>query len=326
MSDVPGLTRTVTESDAGRRLDKVLATWSGASRSQVHRWIAEGWVTTDGHPAQKSDTTAVGQTVEVRPVETAEPPSAPPPPVEIRYQDEHIAVINKPADLVVHDGAGVRSATLVDALLAQGVPLAEDRTAGAAGLHRPGIVHRLDRGTSGLLVVASSTAALDRLRVVFAEHDVEREYWTLVEGWPDPPTATIDAPIVRSTSNRTAFTTGDGGRASRTHYDTVAVHQSRDADPAVCSDTAELRVTLDTGRTHQVRVHLRAIGRPVAGDILYNGSTDLARELGLERQALHAHRLAFAHPVTGEPIDLTESLPEDLAAASARVRGTMPRL
>ncbi len=301
---------TVTAEEAGARLDVVLAGQTGMSRSRIQRLIAEGRVLVDDAPAQKSLSVVAGSEVVLSPPAPPQPAPQPPPKVEIRFADQDIAVVAKPADLVVHDGAGVRGPTLVAALEAQGVPLADD------GSGRPGIVHRLDRGTSGLLVVASSMDALERLREVFKAHDVHREYWTLVEGWPDPPAATIDAPIVRSTSNWTAFTTGDGGRESRTHYDTLAVHR---ATGGVSSDTAELRVTLDTGRTHQVRVHLRAIGRPVAGDLLYNGSPSLAADLGLERQALHARRLAFDHPVTGAQVDLTEPLPPDLAAAQALV-------
>ena len=139
----------------------------------------------------------------------------------------------------------------------------------------------------------------------FAAHDVHREYWTLVEGHPDPASATIDAPIVRSRRNRTTFTTGDGGRRAVTHYDTLAAHRG----------TAELAVRLETGRTHQVRVHLRAIGRPVAGDLVYGADPTLSAALGLDRPALHARRLRFSHPVTGEEVDHVEPLPEDLERA-----------
>ncbi|CAN5130567.1 RluA family pseudouridine synthase [soil metagenome] len=303
MSD-PLLRHTVAPDEEGVRLDQALAGWLGESRSRTQSRIEAGEVTVDNEVLPKSAKVAAGQAVRVAAPPVREVP--PPPVVDIRYADEHIAVVVKPADLVVHAGAGVRTATLVDALTAQGVPLAP-----AADGRRPGIVHRLDRGTSGLLVVACSSAAMQRLQQVFADHDVRREYWALVEGHVDPPAAIIEAPIVRSTANRTAFTTGDGGRHAVTHYATIALHE----------DTTELEVTLETGRTHQVRVHLRAIGRPVAGDVLYGASPERSKALGLTRQALHARRLAFDHPVTGVPVDLTEPLPEDLAEARRRAIG-----
>ncbi|HUG86387.1 MAG TPA: RluA family pseudouridine synthase [Euzebya sp.] len=297
----PLLARTTAPEEEGDRLDVVLAGWLGESRSRTQARIDAGEVALDGQVPAKSTRLVADQVVVVQPAPVR--PTPIPPPVAIRHLDDDIAVVVKPADLVVHDGAGVRGATMVDALLAQGVSLAA-----SADTTRPGIVHRLDRGTSGLLVVARSARALVALKRTFAAHDVHREYWVLVEGHPDPPAATIDAPIMRSTSNRTAFTTGDGGRHAITHYDTVAWH----------TDTAELTVTLETGRTHQVRVHLRAIGRPVAGDVLYGASPQRAAALGLTHQALHARRLAFDHPVTGQRMDLTEPLPDMLSEARRR--------
>ncbi len=279
----------------------VLSAWLQESRSRTQARIADGQVTVDGQILAKSTKAQSGaQVVVVAAPERVRPA---PPTVDIRYHDDDIAVVVKPADLVVHDGAGVRAATLVDALIAQGVPLAPGEDP-----RRPGIVHRLDRGTSGLLVVAKSPAALVALREVFADHSVHREYWAMVEGFLDPPVATIEAPILRSTSNRTAFTTGDGGRHAVTHYTTIAFHR----------EVSEVQVTLETGRTHQVRVHLRAVGRPVAGDALYGATAARSKQLGLTRQALHARRLAFDHPVSGERIDVTEPLPDDLAEAQRR--------
>ncbi|MGI9016667.1 MAG: RluA family pseudouridine synthase [Euzebya sp.] len=298
------LRRVVADAEDGLRLDVVLADWLQESRSRSQRRIAEAQVSVDGVGLPKSSRVETGQTVVV--MQAPEPSRPVPPTVDILYRDHDVAVVAKPADLVVHDGTGVRGSTLVDALLAQGIPLApaDDPT-------RPGIVHRLDRGTSGLLVVATSQLALTRLREVFKAHDVVREYWTLVEGFPDPPTATIDAPIVRSVSNRTSFTTGDGGRRAVTHYTTIAQH----------SDTAEVEVQLETGRTHQVRVHLRAVGRPVAGDVVYGASPQRSRALGLSRPALHARRLAFDHPVSGQRIDVSQPLPDDLERARQLAAG-----
>ncbi len=295
------LRRQVQPGEDGVRLDVLLSGWLDESRSRSQARISGGQVTVDGQALSKSTKAQAGSTVLVL---TAPPrPKPVPPTVEIRYRDDDIVVVNKPSDLVVHDGAGVRGATLVDALRAQGVPLAPGEDP-----RRPGIVHRLDRGTSGLLVVATSPAAMTALKAVFADHSVHREYWALVEGFLEPPMATIEAPIMRSTSNRTAFTTGDGGRHAITHYTTVAFHR----------DTSEVEVTLETGRTHQVRVHLRAVGRPVAGDALYGATAARSKALGLTRQALHARRLAFDHPVTGQRIDITEPLPPDLAEAQRR--------
>lgn len=296
--------RSVHAAEAGCRLDVVLSGWLGESRSRSQKRIDDGEVTVDGLVVAKSTGLQTGQTIVV--TAPPEPVREDPPHVAVRLQDDDIAVVSKPPNLVVHAGAGVQGATLVDALQAQGLRLAPGQDP-----RRPGIVHRLDRGTSGLLLVALSERALPALRRAFKAHEVHREYWTLVEGTPDPPAATIDAPIVRSSSNRTTFTTGDGGRQARTHYTTTAVHRN----------TAEVALTLETGRTHQVRVHLRAIGRPVAGDLAYGASPAVARHLGLRRQALHARRLAFEHPVTGRPIDLSDDLPHDLVQARERAAG-----
>lgn len=295
---------TVGADDAGRRLDVAVAALIGDSRSRAQTFIDAGAVTVDGRVVSKSHRLDAGERLRVLELVEEEPP--PPPVVPIRHEDDHLAIVAKPADLVVHAGAGVRGATLVDALLAHGVDLAPGEDPG-----RPGIVHRLDRGTSGLLVVAKSPEAMVGLKAMFKVHAVDRAYWTLVEGWPDPPEATIDAPIRRSPRNRTTFTTGDDGRPARTHYRTLEL----------LGDLAELDVTLETGRTHQVRVHLRAIGRPVAGDLTYAASPQIAKRLGLARQALHARRIAFTHPVTGAPLAVEEPLPDDLATARARAAG-----
>lgn len=296
------LERIVGDDEVGQRLGQLLAAWLGESRSRAQIRIAEGRVTVDGEALPKSHRVQAGQRVVV----ADDPPSEPPvlPRVPVRFEDAHLAVVAKPPDLVVHAGAGVRGGTLVEALHAQGMALAP----AADQADRPGIVHRLDRGTSGLLVVAKTASALQGLQALLREHDVHREYWALVEGHPDPPAASIDAPIARSRRNRTIFVTSDRGRRAVSHYRTLVAH----------ADTAELAVTLETGRTHQVRVHLSAIGRPVAGDIAYGADAGRSRRLGLTRPALHAWRIAFTHPVTGETVDLTEPLPADLRAAAAR--------
>ncbi len=294
------LDRVVDGDDAGRRIDQAVAAWLVLSRNQVVDRLSRGQVLVDDAPVAKSHRLEAGQRVTVLAPQDAGA-DVPPPPVPVRHEDEHLLVVAKPAGLVVHRGAGTRGATLVDALLAMGVPLAD-----VGDAERPGIVHRLDRGTSGLLVVAKSPTAARGLQALFARHDIDREYWALVDGVPDPPVATIDAPIARSTTHRTRFTTADGGREAVTHYDVIVDH-------GTC---AEVRVRLETGRTHQVRVHLSAVGHPVAGDPTYGASAHGA-SLGLTRPALHARHLGFVHPVTGAPVAVTEPLPDDLVAAVA---------
>ena len=294
-----------------RRLDQVLAAWLGEPRARTQARIAEGEVAVGRVVAAKSRTLHTGDVVTV--VEAEEFPAFAPadlPDVAVRYEDEHLLVLAKPPGLMVHPGAGRRNekrVTLVDVLLARGVALS---TAGGDP-ERPGIVHRLDRNTSGVLAVAKSDAAHEGLTELFRRHDVRREYWTIVDGVPDPAHATIDAAIARSASQRTRFRVDAQGRRAVSHYDVLEDH----------GRAAVVRVRLETGRTHQVRVHLSAVGHPVSGDRAYGASMPLAEELGLERLALHARRLAFRHPVTGAAVDIEEPLPDDLAAALARLRG-----
>ena len=303
--------------DEGERLDRFLASRLEVSRGHAQQLLAAGVVTVAGRPAGKSDRLTPGSEVAVGEL-PPEPPSAPPPPLEVRHADDHLLVVVKPAGLVVHAGAGTTGPTMVDALLAMGVPLAPAADGDPA---RPGIVHRLDRGTSGLLVVAKTPVARSGLAALFSRHDVDRRYWALVEGVPDPPSATIDAPIARDPARRTRFRVDPGGRRAVSHYDVV-----EDFGRA-----ARLTVRLETGRTHQVRVHLSAVGHPVCGDVVYGADRVLARDLGsgaagagepggLERPALHAARLAFTHPVTGAAVDVTEPPPGELRTAVERLR------
>jgi 23S rRNA pseudouridine1911/1915/1917 synthase len=292
------LDRRVEADQAGRRLDVVVAGWLAEPRARAQRRIAEGEVTVDGVPAAKARGLQPGERVRV----AAPPPPAeasPPPPVPVRLRDEHLLVVAKPAGLVVHPGAGVREATLVDALVAAGEDL-------APGDHpdRPGVVHRLDRGTSGLLIVARTEAARAGLHAAIAARAVRRGYWALADGVPRQRAAVIDAPIIRHPRKRTVFTTAPDGRRAVTHYEVTVDH----------GRAAELDVRLETGRTHQVRTHLSAIGHPLCGDRAY-GASPLGGRLGLERPALHAASLAFDHPVTGQPLHVTEPLPHDLRAA-----------
>jgi 23S rRNA pseudouridine1911/1915/1917 synthase len=298
----PLLERRAGSAEDGVRVDVALAGWLAEPRARAQERLVAREVTVDGEVAAKSRRLRAGDLVRVARPPAPVPPAGAPPPVPVRYQDEHLLVVAKPAGLVVHAGAGYRGFTLVDALQAAGVGLA-----GTADPARPGIVHRLDRGTSGLLVVAKTDVAHAGLTAMLRGHDVERGYWALVEGVPAPARATIDAPIGRSARHRTRFAVDARGRPARTHYDVEAAY----------GRVARVRVRLETGRTHQVRVHLSSMGHPVAGDAAYGASPTLAAELGLRRPALHAYRLCFRHPVTGAPIACDEPLPADLLAAEA---------
>jgi 23S rRNA pseudouridine1911/1915/1917 synthase len=282
---------------AGARLDAFLAGPLG-SRSRAQRLIEAGAVLVDGASAPKRMRLAGGEAIAVDegrdPVDHgAAGDEHEEAPFAVAYEDEHLLVIDKPAGVVVHPARGHARGTLSQAL--------EGRTAGGeAG--RAGIVHRLDRRTSGLLVVARAEAVHRALRDALARREITREYLALVEGRPPARTGTIDAPIGRDRRHRTRVSTdSDEPRPAVTHF----------ALEEALPTTTLLRVRLETGRTHQIRAHLLAIGHPVAGDPEY-GTPGL---LGLERQFLHAARLAFAHPVTREPIDVTSPLPDDLRAA-----------
>lgn len=297
------LERVVTPAEEGERCDGIVAAWLAESRARAQARLDAGEVTVDGTAVAKSHRLRAGERVRVATPAVETPP--PPAPVPVRYEDEHLLVVAKPAGLVVHAGAGRTGGTLVEALQAMGVALAD-----AGDPTRPGIVHRLDRGTSGLLAVAKTPQAHRGLSALLAAHDVERVYSALVEGVPDPARATIDAPIARSQARRTRFVTDPGGRRAVSHYDV-------DED---FGRAAAVTVRLETGRTHQVRVHLTAVGHPVCGDRAYGASSALADELGLDRPALHARRLAFTHPVTGLSVAVDEPLPPDVDGALERLR------
>lgn len=307
----------VADDASGARLDVMLAEALGISRSAAAQRIDAGDVTVGGRPARRSRSLVAGEAVTVvasSPAEVGPPPALPP----VRFRDEHLLVLAKPPGLVVHPGAGHAGDTLVDALRAAGVPLAagDDPT-------RPGIVHRLDRDTSGLLVVASTEAARAGLVRMLGGRQVVRHYLTLTVGTPTERRGVVDAPLGRHPTQRTRFAVVDDGRPARTRFRVledapVALEGSgsRHVSAVVCA--------LETGRTHQIRVHLEAIGAPVAGDPVYGPDGALAVALGLRRPALHAAHLAFAHPVTGEAIAVTEPLPDDLTEAWRRARLTPP--
>jgi 23S rRNA pseudouridine1911/1915/1917 synthase len=256
-------------------------------------------VLVDGETRGKSHKLAGGEEIQLELTAPASPePSDPPPELTVVHADEHLLVVDKPAGVVVHPAPGHAGGTLADALAVAGA---------AGGEERRGIVHRLDRDTSGLLVVARTQEAYERLQRLVRRRELTREYLGLVAGRPRSRSGTIDAPIGRDRHDRLRHSLDtDTPRAAVTHFELEELLPQH----------ALLRVRLETGRTHQIRVHLAAIDLPVAGDPTYG----IAGDLGLERQFLHAARLAFAHPVTGEPVDVTSPLPSDLAAALERAR------
>lgn len=308
MSGTPGVRLTVDEEHEGARLDVVLAAVLRVSRSAAAQRIDAGGVTVDGRPARRSRVLALGETVEAADVAAPEAGPAPELP-PVRYRDEHLLVIAKPPGLVVHPGAGHVDDTLVDALRAADVPLAavQDTT-------RPGIVHRLDRDTSGLLVVASTDEAHAGLVVMLADRHVVRRYLALVVGIPSEPRGVVDAPIGRHPNQRKRFAVVTGGKEARTRFRVIGEGGVRTGDGALRSVGAVV-CALETGRTHQIRVHLDAVGAPVAGDPVYGPDGAVADALGLARPALHAAHLSFPHPVTGVQVTVSEPLPADLQAA-----------
>jgi len=289
--------------DAGERLDVVLAESVG-SRSRAARLIAGGSVRVDGVPARKGQRLAGGELIEVD-ADAGGPPQTVPPagegeeaPFTVAYEDEHLLVVDKPAGVVVHPSRGHWSGTLAQALAVRGA-------AGGEQDGRGGIVHRLDRDTSGLLVVARSEEVHRVLKAALGRREISREYLALVRGRPDARSGTIDAPLGRDRHERTRHSLdSDRLRDAVTHFEVERA----------LARTTLLLVRLETGRTHQIRVHLQAIGHPVMGDPTYGRAGDL----GLTRQFLHAARLAFSHPVTGEPVEAASPLPADLAAALSR--------
>jgi 23S rRNA pseudouridine1911/1915/1917 synthase len=286
----------IADEQSGLRLDLALADLLG-SRSRAQRLIDAGHVTVDGSVRPKRHVVSAGELVEVAEEERAEIPDGDPDVVfGVAYEDDDVLVVDKPSGLVVHPAAGHWTGTLAQGLAARGI-----------ATQRGGIVHRLDRETSGLLVAAKDEDALRILQDALRAREVEREYLALVEGRPPSRTGTIDAPIGRDRRDRTKHSTDtDNPRDAVTHFEIA------EALPG----TTLLRVRLETGRTHQIRVHLGAIGLPVVGDPLYGAGVSL----GLERQFLHAARLAFDQPRTGERVEATSPLPEDLAQALRSAR------
>ncbi|MBD0280920.1 MAG: RluA family pseudouridine synthase [Thermoleophilaceae bacterium] len=298
MSAGGGQELVVGPAEAGSRLDTFLATRGGAaSRAAAQRLIRTGAVTVDGRAVAKNRRLAAGDVVAVAEADTAPARSAADVAFEVVYEDEHLLVIDKPTGVVTHPAPGHVGTTVAEALAG--------RAAGGPHPERAGIVHRLDRDTSGLLVVAKSEDAYEALRRMVRSRQIVREYVALVAGHPDARSGTIDAPIGRDRARRTTVSTRtDQARAAVTHFE-VLERLAR---------TTLLRVRLETGRTHQIRAHMAAIGHPVCGDRHY-GDGECGNRLGLDRQFLHATLLRFRHPWSGECLECESKPPVDLRRA-----------
>jgi 23S rRNA pseudouridine1911/1915/1917 synthase len=300
------------------RLDRFLADQLGLSRTQAARLVADKLVSVDGKPARASRLLSRGEQVTVRILEHQPPRTLQPRaiPLTVVFEDEQLAVIDKPAGLVVHPAPGHWDDTLVNALVARGTTLA----GGAEG--RPGIVHRLDRDTSGLMIVAKTDVAHRRLGAAIAGRRVRRTYAALAWGHLDSSSLRIDAPVARHPQDRKRMSVSPSGRPARTDASVVARFDVVDL----------LRLELHTGRTHQIRLHLEHVGHPVVGDPVYSGGGS-RRISGVQRkraeligratprQALHAAALAFRHPVSGAPLEFTSEWPDDLGPALVAAGG-----
>jgi 23S rRNA pseudouridine1911/1915/1917 synthase len=297
----------VPEGLAGERVDAALARLLGLSRTRASELVAEGLVLLDGRTPQKSERVEPGAILEATipaprvatvVAETVEGMS-------IVYQDDDLVVVDKPVGVAAHPSVGWEGPTVVGHLAGAGVRIS---TSGAP--ERQGVVQRLDVGTSGLMTVAKSERAYSVLKQAFRDRAVEKTYHALVQGHPDPHTGTIDAPIARHPKHDFKFTVRADGRASITHYDTLEAHRF----------ASLLTIKLETGRTHQIRVHMSALHHPCVGDLQYGADPTLAARVGLDRQWLHAVHLGFEHPTTGERVDFDSPYPADLAHALDVVR------
>ncbi|HEX4829763.1 MAG TPA: RluA family pseudouridine synthase [Trebonia sp.] len=290
---------TIPDGLDGERLDSALARLFGLSRSAAADLIGEGNVLVEGHAAMKSDRVLAGAELAVTlpPPPTLEVQADPVPGMSLVYQDADIVVVDKPRGVAAHPTTGWTGPTVIGGLLAAGVMVA---TSGAA--ERQGVVHRLDANTSGLMVVAKSEVAYSVLKQAFRDRTVSKTYHALIQGHPDPLRGTIDAPIGRHSSGDGRFAVVAGGRPSVTHYDTLEAFRA----------ASLLAIGLETGRTHQIRVHMAALRHPCCGDLMYGADPTLSARLGLTRQWLHAVRLSFEHPTLGYEVTFDSEYAEDL--------------
>ena len=298
----------VPEGLDGMRVDAAIAKLFGVSRAVAAEMAAQGDVLIDGAVAQKSDRVTSGVMLEVT---LPEPKRAPQPVtelvegLEILYQDADVIAVDKPVGVAAHPTLGWEGPDVVGGLQAMGFTLPD-----AGPPERQGIVQRLDVGTSGVMIVAASIPAYSMLKRAFKERTVDKTYHALVQGLPDPIEGTIDAPIARHPSAGWKFAVTQDGRASVTHYSVIEAFRR----------ASLLDIHLETGRTHQIRVHMSSVGHPCVGDPMYGSDPNLAQELGLKRQWLHATKLGFTHPRTGEYMEVVSEYPEDLRVALDKVR------
>ncbi len=293
----------IPESLAGERADVGLSRLTGISRNKAANLISDGLVTVGGRKVSRADRLIAGGILAVDPEPEPEPAAAEPVvQLPIVFLDDDIVVVDKPVGVAAHPSPGWSGPTVTNGLRTAGISVAE---VGAA--EREGVVHRLDVGTSGLMVVARTPLAYTSLKDQFKERVVDKTYHTLVQGHPDPSTGTIDAPIGRHPHHDYRFAVTNDGKPSVTHYRTLEAF----------SYASLLEVDLETGRTHQIRVHMAAMNHPCCGDLTYGADPTLAKRLGLTRQWLHAVALSIDHPQTGERMTFESAYPADLAHALA---------
>ena len=295
----------VPEGVAGERIDSALTRVLGLSRTSIVKLLEDGDITTDNRSMQKSDRVVAGQLIEVLMPALVNQEPIPLTPLEgltIVYNDDEIVVIDKPVGCAAHPSPGWMGPTVVGALMAAGYTIS---TSGPA--ERAGIVHRLDAGTSGLMIIAKTEASYLKLKEMFRNHEVEKTYHALVQGHMDPATGTIDAPIDRHPKEDHRFAVVATGKESITHYEVIEFYRS----------VSLVKVELETGRTHQIRVHFSALGHPLVGDTTYGADPVLGKKMKMSRPRLHALELRFNHPTNGNPLVLAAPYPSDLQASLA---------
>ena len=292
----------ISDMQQGLRLDVVLAetTKPLESRANIQRSIRAGLISIDGITTTRSSTKVIsGQIIRVKPPKDYLAPAITPSELslDIVFEDDDIAIIDKPSGMVVHSGAGHLTDTMANAAVTRWPKISS-----VGDTDRPGIVHRLDRDTSGLLIIALNPTAYNNLTLMIKKHEIERIYTALVHGHPKSSTGTIDAPIGRDPHHRTRQAVNAGGRPALTHYEVIRE----------IGQFSFIKVRLETGRMHQIRVHMTAIGHPIVGDQTYGKRQGIAN---LRRQFLHASKLTFNHPISSEKISVTSKLPDDLQSA-----------
>jgi 23S rRNA pseudouridine1911/1915/1917 synthase len=298
-------TLSVPEGVAGERIDSALTRVLGLSRTSIVKLLEDGDINSGGQAMQKSDRVTAGQVIEVlmpAPVNQDPIPLTPLVGLTVIYNDDDIVVIDKPVGCAAHPSPGWMGPTVVGALMAAGYTIS---TSGPA--ERAGVVHRLDAGTSGLMIIAKTDAAYLKLKEMFRDHEVEKTYHALVQGHMDPSSGTIDAPIDRHPKEDHRFAVVATGKESITHYEVIEFYRS----------VSLVKVELETGRTHQIRVHFSALNHPLVGDTTYGADPVLGKKLGMSRPWLHALELRFNHPVTGQQLVLRAPYPPDLQASLA---------